>query len=180
MQLPTELIKNFKTAGAVTHSSSRLVKRIIDNIDFENTKYLIELGPGNGSITVELLNHMKNDANLWAFEINKAFCELLESIGDRRMKVINESAEYLTKFINPQMVPGKKYIVSSIPFGILPEAQCDRIMEEIDSISDKDTVFIQYSYSFTQYRRFRKYFPKLKTQFELINIPPAFVFVGRK
>jgi phospholipid N-methyltransferase len=47
-------------------------------------------------------------------------------------------------------------------------------------VSDATTVFIQYSYSIIQYRRFKKYFSKVKVQFEPINIPPAFVFIGTK
>jgi len=153
---------------------------MISNIDFDKADRIIELGPGNGKITVELLNHMRKDTALYAFEINKAFSKQLQVVGDSRLKVFNKSAEYINE-IEPGGEKNKKtYIVSSIPFGILPEAECDRIMNAIQEISDSKTVFIQYSYSIIQYRRFKKYFRKVRVQFELFNIPPAFIFVCRK
>ena len=177
--MASELLKSFKTSGAVAFSSPRLVNKIISNIDFEEADRIIELGPGNGRITDDLLHHMKPGALLYAFEVNKAFCKELEAIGDPRLKVFNESAEHIKDFIGAPAGKNKTYIVSSIPFGILPEDECDRIMAAILDVSDSNTIFIQYSYSIIQYRRYKKYFPKVNVQFELINIPPAFVFVCR-
>jgi len=175
--LATELLKTFKTSGAVAFSSPQLVNKIIGNINFEKAERIIELGPGNGKITEELLRHMNADANLVALEINKAFCNELEQIGDKRLKVFNESAERIRDFMGAAPKEGLTYIVSSIPFGILPEEECDKIMSAIRDVSDTNTTFIQYSYSIIQYRRYKRYFSKVKVQFELINIPPAFVFV---
>lgn len=178
--MASELLKSFKTSGAVAFSSPRLVKKIIKNIDFSKATRIIELGPGNGRITDDLLHHMRKDAMLYAFEVNKAFCQDLEKLNDKRLKVFNESAAHIKDFISDDPHHGITYIVSSIPFGILPETECDKIMKSIHEVSDKETIFIQYSYSIIQYRRYKKYFPHLKVQFELINIPPAFVFIGRQ
>jgi phospholipid N-methyltransferase len=178
--LASELLKSFKTSGAVAFSSPRLVKKIIKNIDFKRADRIIELGPGNGRITSDLLEKMRPAAVLYAFEVNKAFCKELEGIGDKRLKVFNESAADIRQFIDGHRHRGITYIVSSIPFGILPEEECDRIMEAIRDVSDSGTVFIQYSYSIIQYRRYKKYFPKVRMQFELINIPPAFIFICTK
>ena len=114
---------------------------------------------------------------LYAFEVNPVFCTELEQIGDQRLKIFCESAARLPDFIEPASKKGVTYIVSSIPFGILPEEECDRIMNAIYTVSNIATVFIQYSYSIIQYRRFKKYFSKVRVQFEPINIPPAFIFV---
>ncbi|MEO6168126.1 MAG: rRNA adenine N-6-methyltransferase family protein [Chitinophagales bacterium] len=178
--MASELLKSFKTSGAVAFSSPRLVKKIISNIDFSRATRIIELGPGNGRITDDLLHLMRKDAILYAFEVNKAFCQDLEKLNDKRLKVFNESAAHIQDFISDDPHGGITYIVSSIPFGILPEVECDKIMKSIHGVSDKQTIFIQYSYSIIQYRRYKKYFPHLKVQFELINIPPAFVFIGRQ
>ncbi|MBA2406746.1 MAG: ribosomal RNA adenine dimethylase [Chitinophagales bacterium] len=178
--MPSELLKTFKTSGAVAFSSHRLVRRIIRNINFKNAGCLIELGPGNGRITKELLRGMRSDAILYAFEVNKAFCIELAKIADPRLKVINKSASDIKEFVSSIKFPAKNYIISSIPFGILPETECEQIMRAIYYASDKHTTLIQFSYSLIQYRRFKKYFSKVKVQFEPINIPPAFVFVCKK
>lgn len=176
----SELLKSFKTSGAVAFSSPRLVKKIISNIDFSHATRIIELGPGNGRITDDLLHLMRQDATLYAFEVNAAFCKDLEKLQDKRLQVYNESAAHIKDHIRDDPHNGITYIVSSIPFGILPESECDRIMKAIHEIADKQTIFIQYSYSIIQYRRYKKYFPHVKVQFELINIPPAFVFIGKQ
>lgn len=178
--LASELLKSFRTSGAVAFSSPRLVKKIIGNIDFSQASRIIELGPGNGCITTDLLQLMRIDATLYAFEVNKKFCDDLELLKDPRLKVYNESAAHIREHVGYDSHDGITYIVSSIPFGILPEAECDKIMHSIHEISDEKTTFIQYSYSIIQYRRYKKYFPQLKVQFELINIPPAFIFIGRQ
>ncbi len=178
--MPSELLRSFKTSGAVAFSSHRLVRRIIRNINFKNAGCIIELGPGNGRITKELLHYMRPNSVLYAFEVNEAFCVDLEKIGDSRLKIINKSASTIKDFVSSTPFPSKNYIISSIPFGILSEDECEQIMRAIYDVSDKHTTLIQFSYSLIQYRRLKKYFRKVKVQFEPINIPPAFVFVCKK
>lgn len=177
--MASELLKSFRTSGAVAFSSPFLVKKIVKNIDFSHATRIIELGPGNGRITDDLLHLMRKDAMLYAFEINAAFCKDLENLKDERLNVFNESATHIKEHIAADPLHGITYIVSSIPFGILPEPECRAIMKAIDDVSDAATVFIQYSYSILQYRRFKKYFPHIKIQFEWVNLPPAFVFIAR-
>jgi phospholipid N-methyltransferase len=86
--------------------------------DFSKAGRIIELGPGNGRITNNLLQYMEQETTLYAFEVNPVFCRELKQIEDKRLKVFCESAARLKHFVNGHAKWGITYIVSSIPFGI--------------------------------------------------------------
>ncbi len=67
-----ELLKD-KNVGAVSSSSSYLVRSFIKKIKFKDAKIFVEYGPGNGVITEQLLSNMDSDATLFVFETNNAF-----------------------------------------------------------------------------------------------------------
>ena len=44
-------IKNPRQIGSITPSSNILSEKMVDQIDFNKAKYIVELGPGTGSYT---------------------------------------------------------------------------------------------------------------------------------
>jgi phospholipid N-methyltransferase len=72
-------IRDFRTTGAVAPSSAFLARGIAKNLPAEihpNFRVL-EVGPGTGSVTVELARRMDGRGSLDLFEISPDFCSVL-------------------------------------------------------------------------------------------------------
>src|SRR4051794_10191299 len=79
--------------GSVIPSSRYLINRVLDNIDWQQTRTGVEYGPGVGTFTRPILGRMRADARLLAIELNADFGQLLRSsINDGRLCVADGSA----------------------------------------------------------------------------------------
>ncbi|CAN5432118.1 rRNA adenine N-6-methyltransferase family protein [soil metagenome] len=172
----SEFLKQGKNVGAVAPSSKFLVKKMVEPINFAEVKCIVEFGPGTGIITHELLRLMPSDSILLAFEINKEFCEKLNQIKDPRLKIISDSAEKLEEYLTEYKVEKVDYIVSSLPFAMIPNQVVDAILEVAKKVVSKEGAFIQYQYSLNAYKRLKSLFKSVDLNFTPMNIPPAFVF----
>ncbi|MCX6295473.1 MAG: hypothetical protein NTX97_05310 [Bacteroidetes bacterium] len=171
-----EFFKQGKNVGAVAPSSKFLVKKMVDPINFTNVKCIIEFGPGTGIITHELLRKMPSDSILLAFEINKEFCERLNKINDPRLVIISDSAEKLEQYLIEHKIEKVNYIVSSLPFAMIPNKVVNAILAIVTKVLCKEGAFIQYQYSLNAYKRLRTIFKNVDLNFTPMNLPPAFVF----
>src|SRR3989338_4598801 len=106
-----EYLKNPKQIGAVASSSKFLIKSIIDEIDFHKSHCIVELGAGQGNITKVLLRKLPKKSKLLAFEINKKFVKDLRKIKDKRLVVVENSAENLEKYILSNGFKKADYII---------------------------------------------------------------------
>src|SRR3990167_7128206 len=105
-------LKNPKEVGAIVPSSSFLTEEIIKNIDFKNTKTIIELGPGLGVFTKAILKNARKDAHVYCIEVNKTFCATLrKEINDERLSVINRRAENLSIILQEHKIKKVQCIV---------------------------------------------------------------------
>jgi phospholipid N-methyltransferase len=174
----SEFLKRGKHVGAVTPSSKFLVKKMVDPIDFTGVTCIVEYGPGTGIITLELLNRMPADAILLAFEINKEFCEtLIQEIKDPRIRVINDSAEKLEEYLAQNNISKVDYIVSSLPFAMIPNEVVKNILDVSKKVLSISGLFIQYQYSLNAYKKLKNIFKHVDLNFTPMNIPPAFIFI---
>jgi len=180
LQVFLEAVKNVKTVGTVTFSSKFLSQTIVSPINFEEAKYIVELGAGNGCITKQLLQNMRPDAKLLAFEINEKFCGMLSELNDPRLIVVEDSAEKIGEYLAQNDMPHIDATVSALPLVVLPKTLTEKVLQVVQKHLTADGLFIQLSYSAFTYKKFEQYFTKLKMKFELRNIPPAFVFVCKK
>ena len=78
-----EAVKNYKTSGTIMPSSKYLAGKMLKEIDFSKADIIIELGPGNGAITHNILAKIKPSTILICFEINDAFYNELTKINTR-------------------------------------------------------------------------------------------------
>src|SRR6266478_4991381 len=80
--------------GSIIPSSRFLIKQLLEPIDWEQARVIVEYGPGDGGITAEVLRRMRPDAMLIAIETNPEFMSYLRSsIQDERLHVVEASAE---------------------------------------------------------------------------------------
>jgi phospholipid N-methyltransferase len=176
-----ESFKNIRTTGAVARSSKYLVREMMRPIDFTTAKIIVELGAGDGVLTVDLLQRMSLDTVLLCFEINPEFCKILRgAIDDPRFILIEDSAEHLETYLTQYGFSSADYIVSAIPFIALPTDLVHRIVQTAHKALKQNGLYIQFHYSSRIQKMYLKFFGNVTIEFVPLNIPPAFVMICRK
>lgn len=176
----SEVLRSRGTIGALSPSSSFLAKKMLAPIHFKETKCIVEYGPGTGVFTKKLLENMNPDTKLLAFEINPTFIDELKQINDDRLILINDSAEKIEYYLNIHGYTSTDYIVSSLPFAMIPNEVVHSILTNSDQALSEDGKYIQFQYSLNAKKKLKDYFSKVSINFTLLNLPPAFVYVCKK
>lgn len=171
-------LMNWKEIGSIAPSSKFLAQKMLRDIDFEEARFIVELGMGTGSITKYILKNINKNCVLLTFETNKEFCNFVDNfIKDNRLRIINDSVLNLEKYLN-----GKKadYIISGIPLAHLSVDEKDHLLKKIRNSINDDGQYIQFQYTKESYKKIKSLFKTVKVEFTLLSIPPAFVYKCKK
>ena len=172
-----EFLKNRSTVGALSPSSRSLARSIIAPIDFNKAVNIVEFGPGTGVFTKELLKRMKPEAKLFVFETQKSFCDMIaEEIKDDRMILINDTAEKIGDYLAQHGLKEADYIVSSLPFTVIPTQIKNSILNQAVKYLSKKGLFTQYQYSLNAHKLLKSKFKEVKVRLSPFNLPPAFIY----
>ena len=163
--------------GSVVPSSPFLVKNLMEQIDWDRARVLVEFGPGVGTITREVLKRMRDDAVLVVIELNEEFVEYLHStIHDPRLRVVHRSAEHVRSILAEQGLTSADYIISGLPYSLLPDAlRREIVTESRDALKAKGSLLV-FQYTRTLLPYLESTFSSVKLRFQLLNILPALIF----
>lgn len=171
-----ESIRSLRTVGSVAPSSRFLCRSIAEKIDPLQAQVVVELGPGDGVITRYLLRRLGPQAQLLVFEINPVFVEKINrEIQDPRLSVIHDSAENMGQYLAINGIDTVDYIVSGLPFVMLPEALAFNIINNCRRQLRSGGLFIQFHYSPFLVGFYRRIFGNASVDFVPLNFPPAIV-----
>ncbi len=158
-------------------------------LPMERARTVVELGPGTGVMTEELLGQLPPDGKLLAFEINPRFVEYLQTrITDSRFEVIQCGAERADVELERRGVDGVDAVLSSLGLSLLPASLSEEIVERMLPKLAADGVFTQFQYVtrvrvndgkaeyFDVGRFLGRYFPLVRRRTIVRNFPPAFVY----
>jgi phosphatidylethanolamine/phosphatidyl-N-methylethanolamine N-methyltransferase len=174
-----QLIKSAKHTGAIAPSSSFLARKMVSRSKIKNAKTIIELGPGTGAITKEILKKMPKGAALWTFEINQEFVVHLQKKYPKANH-IQANISSLEKLVEKNNIGRIDSIISGIPFVSLDKKDCEKIFSEISSIMNETTNLVLFTYSTTKFKSFFSWFEKIDVSYVPINLPPAYVLTLKK
>ena len=192
----TEALNNLSATAAVAPSSRSLAREMVRPLSLRRAKTVVELGPGTGSMTRELLAQLPPDGRLFAFEISSRFSAYLEEkFSDPRLTLVNESAEELGRVLQEHKVEQVDAVVSSLGLTVMPEAVRDRIFETLMQYTHDATRLTQFQYlhglmlhphprngKLQRYNTgffLRRYFGSVSWKVVWRNLPPAVVFTCR-
>jgi phosphatidylethanolamine/phosphatidyl-N-methylethanolamine N-methyltransferase len=110
---------NFRTTGAILPSSRFLARALVKHLeDLRPPARILEVGPGSGSVTVEIARRMHPGDRLDAVEINRRFVDLLAQrvAVEAPFRPVRDQIEIVHAAL--QDLPGESvydYIVSGLP-----------------------------------------------------------------
>jgi phospholipid N-methyltransferase len=182
-----EFLRNWKTVGAVAPSSRGLADLMMKASNASNAARILELGPGTGAFTQAIAEVMKPDAAYLGLEVNEAFVQQLrQRFSKMRFEQAGAQEFDLT---TPEYAPGFDAIISGLPWTAFPESLQKAILGNVLPHLAPGGCFVTFAYfGFHQFpggQRFRALLESLlpqvtTTEVVWANLPPAFVYVGRK
>ena len=115
------LLANPVRVGYLVPSSGFLTRKTAKRIDFSKPRTVVELGPGEGCHTREIVRRMNAESRLVLIELDDHFAAHLEKqfAHDERVTVVHTDALHLVEALEKLGVSNPDYIVSGIPFTIM-------------------------------------------------------------
>jgi phosphatidylethanolamine/phosphatidyl-N-methylethanolamine N-methyltransferase len=164
--------------GAIAPSGRRLAQAIAAEADPQKPGPVLELGPGTGAVTAALIARGFAPGRIVAIEYD---ADLAQRVAHRfpGVRVINGDAFDLARTLGDHAEARFAAVVSSLPLLNFPQAQRDRLMEQVFSRLAPGAPFIQFSYGMNP--PVQPPFGATVTRAALIlrNLPPARVWVYR-
>jgi phosphatidylethanolamine/phosphatidyl-N-methylethanolamine N-methyltransferase len=172
-----QAIRNYRTAGTFTQSRPALARAIVDAVgDVADGQVLLELGPGTGVVTRELIRRFPR-ARVVAVEVLEAFASRLEQAMPE-VTLVRGCASQLNAHlaalgIDPEDVAA---VVSGLPMLSLPGDLPRRILGSIAAVLPPGRRYVQFTYFKRAWRRFTlDGFHRLGRRRVWCNVPPAYV-----
>ena len=182
---PIEFFKGFlrnpKEVGSIIPSSRFLTRRVLACGRVHEARVIVELGPGTGVFTREILRRMPRDAVLVAVEINRDFVSVLRrTIVDRRLLMYEGSAADLVKALAEAGEEQADLVVSGVPFSTMERGAGRRTLEAAKRVLSRRGRFVAYQFR-SHVRRFAEpVFGPAETHSGFWNLPPMRIYVFKR
>ncbi|MBS0364276.1 MAG: methyltransferase [Proteobacteria bacterium] len=164
--------------GSIVPSSRFLIKQLLQPIDWQRAGVIVEYGPGVGTITAELLRHMRADATLIAIEMNPDFVAYLKrTIADPRLQVVEGSAVDVAEILRHCGQTRADYIISGIPFSTIDAPLRERILRNTHDALQSRGAFLVYQFSSRVFQDLKRIFAYVGRGFQPLNVLPAHLFI---
>lgn len=171
--------------GAIWPSSPALARVMVSAANVPNARHVLEIGPGSGAFTSEILTSLAPSARFLAVEKNPCFAARV-SQKFPTARIVLGCATNLEETLHKEDFASPDAVVSGLPWAIFPESLQRSILGQLSAVSAKSATFATFAYfgphALPKGRRFRKllaeFFPRVeRTPVVLNNFPPAFVYV---
>jgi phospholipid N-methyltransferase len=163
--------------GSIIPSSRFLIKQLLQPIDWEQARVIVEYGPGVGGITAEILRRMRPDARLIAIETNPEFVRFLrKSLVDERFQVVEASAAAVKEILQQFGHSKANYIISGIPLGSMPRSAREPILRNTAEALEAGGSFFVFQFTTRVLPDLQRFFRYVKRKFEPLNVLPAHLF----
>ncbi len=174
--------------GALLPSSTGLARLITDEANIESASAVVELGPGTGVFTRQIIERVAQNAVFFAMEINTDFVEMLKKTCPKAT-VFNDSATNTTKYLKQFGLEHCDTVISGLPWASFETQLQHEIMDAVIDALKPGGRFVTFTYIQSPFlpagRRFRRLlsdrFSKVTTsRIVWRNLPPAFVYCAIK
>ncbi|NQX02798.1 16S rRNA (cytosine(1402)-N(4))-methyltransferase [bacterium] len=166
--------------GYLVPSSGFLTRKTAKRIDFSVPRVVIELGPGEGCHTRQIVRRMNPESRLVLIELDDQFAAHLSQqfAHDKRVTVVHTDALHLATTLADMGITNPDYIVSGIPFTIMDRDLREKLLANIALSMGPDSIFITYQFSLqiSEHRLFELW----RRDLCLLNVPPLTVMELRK
>lgn len=178
----SQFIQHPRSIGAIIPSSPMLASAMIQRIDFDNVNCIVELGPGTGIFTEELIKRKKKNTPLILIEINERFAKTLHDQyqNEPNVHVIHGSAENVQQYVQELNITEVDVVISGLPFSSLPNKISSLILLHVQKTLSKNGLFVTFQYSQIKKIFLGNFFSDIVTHKVWLNLPPAYVYTCKR
>ena len=140
-----QYLRNPFGTGGVAPSGRQLAQLMVSEIAPQPSEVIVELGPGTGAFTRELLAQGVEPANLILVEFNKEFVKFLKrEFPD--LRIVEGPAQDLPRLLKTLGQGPITKIISGIPLRSMKPAECRLIAKSVAAVLEPGGLFVQFSY----------------------------------
>lgn len=169
-----------KDVASVTPTSDSCIRHVCKPINFSKDINVVEYGAGTGVFADYLLEKMSSGSTLTMFETNERLFDKLQDMDDNRIRLHNESVEYVDEMLKHSLIEKVDYVISGIPFSFLETSTRAEILNKTKGILKSGGQFLAYQTSGHLKKPLKKAFGNVHTEWEWRNIPPMTVYSAVK
>ncbi len=175
------VLANPLRVGYVVPSSPFLTRQTARRIDFSKPRVVVELGPGEGCHTRQIVKRMGPDSKLILLELDEEFAKHLRKnfASDKRVSVLHTDAQHLPQTLTDHGHTHCDYIVSGLPFLCIEEQTRNKILQNIANAMHSESRFITYQVT-DQLCGHSHLFKLAGREYCPLNVPPINVFEFEK
>ena len=123
----TAFLRQPRQVGAVWPSSAGLARRMADGVDWHAAQVVLELGPGTGVLTREIVQRSNPSARIGAIEINAEFADLLRERYPR-VEVFTDSVARTREICEAAVINQLYAILSVLPRAVVSDADQSQVL----------------------------------------------------
>jgi phospholipid N-methyltransferase len=173
-----KFIQSPKTVGSITPSSFFLTKEMLKNINWSNTKTIVELGAGTGIFTNQIQQSKSPDSRVLIFELDPVMQNRLKELYPHF--TFYSDATFLPKALQEQGLNQVDCIVSGLPFSNFSKGLREQIVDGVIKSLKPGGLFITFQYSLQMKKHLVNHFDEVDITLVPLNLPPAFVYCCKK
>ena len=140
-----QYLRNPFGTGGVAPSGRQLARLMVAKLAPQPSEIIVELGPGTGAFTRELLAQGVDPANLILVEFNKEFVKFLKREFPN-LRIVEGPAQELQQLLRALGLVSVKKIISGIPLRSMKSAECRQIAKAVAAVLEPGGLFVQFSY----------------------------------
>lgn len=161
-------------------SSRRMVARLLEDVPWERIETFVEFGPGTGSFTAHVLDHLRPDAQLFAIDTDAGFTTHLRERfdDDERLVPLRGSATDVTALLARRGVRRVDCILSGLPFSAQSEPAGRAIICQSARLLGTEGQFLAYQVRRTIEPYLRACFSTVSRRRHWLHVPPCQLFTA--
>jgi phospholipid N-methyltransferase len=163
-------------------SSRFMARKVVDGIDWEQSKCIVELGAGTGPITAEIVKRVRPHTRLVVIELDPTLCGRLKSrfSGVPNLDVIHGDATKFDELLLERGIPKVDHVLSGLPLPSFPAELRDAVIGTSARTLAQHGTFRQLTVMpLIYYKMYARYFDSVRFRFVPLNLPPGGVYVCR-
>lgn len=182
--MPFEYLGAFlkdKNVATVTPSSKWVTRRLLKALALDGSETIVEYGPADGVLTGPMLSALGPKGRLVAIERNpELHAALVRRLrADSRLSAVEGDVRDVRSILASRGIEKVDRVVSGIPFSFLKPHERGRLIEMTRDLLGPGGRFVAYQFTTVLKNALELFFPAVKVEYELRNLPPLFVFTCR-
>jgi phospholipid N-methyltransferase len=170
-----------KNVATVSPSSKVVQKEVIKALSLKGGETVVEYGPADGVLTKPILAALGPTGKVIAIEKNPDFHAILgKKVADPRLITVQGDVREVKEILEAQGIDQVDRVVSGIPFTFLKPYERGRLLQATREVLVPNGRFVAYQFTTTLMNTLELFFPKVKVDFVVRNIPPLFLFTCHK